>query len=115
MEVVWMKIDQEHYEEMTMVVPHDSLVGDDASQLGEALALALSENPRDVAVDVSRVSQIDSRGLEVLADTTEQLIRSGRALKLVAADETLREILELTELASLFEYSDSVELVPEGI
>ncbi|MCP4379493.1 MAG: STAS domain-containing protein [bacterium] len=110
-----MKIDQKHYQEMTVIVPHDSLVGDDASQLGEALSLALSENPHDVAVDVSRVSQIDSKGLEVLVDTTEQLIRSGRALKLISADETLREILELTELASLFEYSDSPELTPEGI
>jgi len=110
-----MKIDQEHYEDMTMIIPQDSLVGDDALQLGEALATVLAENPQDLTIDVSKVAQIDSKGLEVLADATEQLIRSGRALKLVAADETLREILELTELASLFEYSDSVEYSPESI
>ena len=110
-----MKIDQEHYEDMTMVIPQDSLVGDDAQQLGEVLASVLGENPQDLMIDVSKVAQIDSKGLEVLVDATEQLIRSGRALKLVAADETLREILELTELASLFEYSDSVEYSPESI
>jgi len=110
-----MKIDQEHYEDMTMLVLHDSLVGDDAAQLGEVLAGVLAENPQDLVIDVSKVAQIDSKGLEVLVDATEQLIRSGRALKLTAADEILREILELTELASLFEYSDSVEFTPEAI
>ena len=110
-----MKIDQEHYEDMTMLVLHDSLVGDDAMQLGEVLVTVLAENPQDLVIDVSKVTQIDSKGLEVLVDATEQLIRGGRALKLAAADETFREILELTELASLFEYSDGVEFAPEGI
>ena len=110
-----MKIDREQYEDMTMIIPQDSLVGDDALQLGGILTTVLDENPQDVMVDVSKVTQIDSKGLEVLADATEQLIRSGRALKLVAADETLREILELTELASLFEYSDSVDHATESI
>ena len=110
-----MKIDQEHYEDMTMIIPQDSLIGDDAQQLGEVLTTVLGESPQDLMIDVSKVTQIDSKGLEVLVDATEQLIRSGRALKLVAADETLREILELTELASLFEYSDSVEYSPESI
>ncbi|MBC8373349.1 MAG: STAS domain-containing protein [Phycisphaerae bacterium] len=110
-----MKIDQEHYEDMTMLIPNDSLVGDDAVQFGEVLAGVMAENPEDLVIDVSKVTQIDSKGLEVLVDATEQLIRSGRALKLAGADETLREILELTELASLFEYSDSVEYTPEAI
>ena len=110
-----MKIDQEQYEDMTMIIPQDSLVGDDALQLGGILTTVLDANPQDVIIDVSKVTQIDSKGLEVLADATEQLIRSGRALKLVDADETLREILELTELASLFEYSDSVDDTIESI
>ena len=110
-----MKIDQEHYENMTMILPQDSLVGDDALQLGGVLTTVLTENPQDVMIDVSKVTQIDSKGLEVLVAATEQLIRSGRALKLVGADETLREILELTELASLFEYSDIADYTIESI
>jgi anti-sigma B factor antagonist len=110
-----MKIDQEDYDGATMVIPRDSLLGDDATQLGVVLTTVLSENPQDVIVDVSDVKQIDSRGLEVLVDATENLIRSGRVLKLVAADETLREILELTELASLFEYADSMDYSIENI
>jgi anti-anti-sigma factor len=110
-----MNIEQEHYEDMTMIIPQDSLQGDDAAQFGAVLATVMSENPQDVIVDVSKVTQIDSKGLEVLVDATEQLIRSGRVLKLVAADETLREILELTELASLFEYADSVEYNIESV
>ena len=110
-----MRIDQEQYEDMTIIIPHDSLVGDDATQLGAVLNTVLSDSPQDLLVDVSKIKQIDSRGLEVLADTTEQLIRGGRALKLAGADENLREILELTELASLFEYADSAEHSIESI
>jgi len=110
-----MKIDEEHYEDMTMIIPQDSLIGDDALQLGEAFATVLAENPRDVMLDVSKVRQIDSKGLEVLVVATEQLIRSGRVLKLTAADETFREVLELTELASLFEYADAIDYTTESI
>ena len=110
-----MQIDQENYDNATMLIPNDSLVGEDAAQLEVVLTTVLSENPQDVIVDVSDVKQIDSRGLEVLVDATEHLIRSGRALKVVGADETLREILELTELASLFEYADSADYSIENI
>jgi anti-anti-sigma factor len=110
-----MKIDQEYYEDMTLIAPQDSLVGDDAAQLGGVLTTVLSENPQDVVIDASKITQIDSKGLEVLVDATEQLIRGGRVLKLVGADEMFREILELTELASLFEYADSVDLTTESI
>jgi len=108
-----MKIDQEYYDEGTVLKPQASLVGDDAVQFGDALAVVLAQNPEAVMVDVSNVVMVDSRGLEVLADATEQLIRSGKALKLIGADETLREILELTELASLFEYAEKLADVVE--
>jgi anti-anti-sigma factor len=111
----WMKIDQEYYEDMTLITPQDSLVGDDAVQLGGVLTTVLTENPQDVVINVSKVTQVDSKGLEILVDATEQLIRGGRVLKLVGADETFREILELTELASLFEYADSVDRTTERI
>ena len=110
-----MKIDQEYYEDMTLITPQDSLVGDDAVQLGGVLTTVLTENPQDVVINVSKVTQVDSKGLEILVDATEQLIRGGRVLKLVGADETFREILELTELASLFEYADSVDRTTESI
>lgn len=110
-----MKIDQERYGDMTMIIPQDSLVGDDAVQLGGVLTTILSENSQDVIIDVSKIKRVDSRGLEVLVDATEQFIRSGRTLKLANADEILREILELTEVASLFEYCDTVEPAAESI
>ncbi|MBT3200748.1 MAG: STAS domain-containing protein [Phycisphaerales bacterium] len=110
-----MNIDQEYHDGVTVVIPHESLVGEDAEQFGQALTTVLAEDPRDVIVDATNIAQIDSKGLEMLVDATEQLIRSGRVLKLTAADQTLREILELTEIASLFEYADSVDFADEGI
>ena len=110
-----MNIEQEHHEDMILITPHDSLVGEDSKHLEEVLTTVLAEGPQDVIVDASKVGRIDSKGLQVLVDATEQLIRSGRALKLAGADETLREILELTEVASLFEYCDSVDRTSEII
>jgi len=104
-----MKIDQEQYDDVTLITPQGAIIGDDAEQLAAVLATVLEGNPQNVMLDMSNVPQIDSTGLETLAVATEQLIRTGRVLNLAVVDETISEILTLTGLASLFEYSDSVE------
>ena len=55
-------------------------------------------------VDISAVPFVDSRGLEVLVELTEELGQSGNALKLCGCNETIREVLQLTDLSSLFEH-----------
>ena len=49
-----------------------------------------------------------SLGLETLVDVTEQLSSSGQSLKLCAANKTLREVLNLAGVGSLFEHFDDV-------
>ena len=39
---------------------------------------------------------------------TEQLAQSGNALKLCGVNETVREVLDLTDLTSLFEYFEDI-------
>ncbi len=92
---------------MTVLRPQGPIAAGDAGQLAEQLAQVLSEG-HETVIDLSKVAFVDSRGLEVLVDATEQLIRSDRVLKLAEANEVLREVLELTELASLFEFFDHV-------
>lgn len=73
-------------------------------QTAEMAAAALGR----IVIDASAMPYVDSRGLEVLADLSEELGQSGQALKLCAVNETIREVLELTELASLFEHYEDV-------
>jgi anti-anti-sigma regulatory factor len=40
----------------------------------------------------------------VLVELTEELGKSGQALRLCSANKTVREVLELTELTPLFEH-----------
>ena len=46
---------------------------------------------------------VDSRGLETLVEVTEEMSDRGQVLKLCGANKTVREVLELTELAALFD------------
>ena len=82
-------------------------MGADADQLRVQLTQA-AEDGSGVVLDVSAASFVDSRGLEVLVDAGEQLIRGGGTLKLARASPTLLEVLELCELASMFERFDDV-------
>jgi anti-sigma B factor antagonist len=109
-----MKIDEERRGSMTVVRPQGALVGADADSLHAHLARAAESNSCGIVLDASTVAFVDSRGLEVLADATENLIRNGRTLKLAGANPTLREVLELTELAPMFEQFDDVDAAVEA-
>jgi len=103
-----LKVLEQQQEGVKVIRPQGPLIGTDADQFQECLTKAIEEASGRIVLDVSTVPFVDSRGLEVLVDATEQLIRGGGALKLCGADATLREVLELTEVAPLFEqYEDT--------
>jgi anti-anti-sigma factor len=55
-------------------------------------------------VDMSAVPYLDSKGLEAHVEVTEEMSRSGQALRLCSSNKTVREVLELTDLSSLFDH-----------
>jgi anti-sigma B factor antagonist len=57
-----------------------------------------------VVIDASAIHFVDSQGLESLADIADELLRSGKGLKLCAANETLQQVIELTGLSPWFEH-----------
>lgn len=103
-----MNITEQREGEVAIIKPQGLLTGSDADTLKSRLAAVL-DDPGRVVLDASEIAFADSRGLEVLVEATERLIRSGQALKLAGVNETLREALELTELATLFEQYEDVE------
>jgi anti-anti-sigma factor len=89
---------------VTVLAPKGPLCGPDAEQFGVLTRQVSERSLGRIVVDAAGVPYVDSRGLEILLDITEQLADSGKALKLSAACETLREVMELTGIASQFEY-----------
>jgi anti-anti-sigma factor len=103
-----MEIQEQAQGAVTVLRPTGPLTEADADQFkGRAVDL-VAKNLGRVVVDASAIAFLDSRGIEVLADITDELSQSGRALKLCGANPTLRQVLELTGWSDAFEYFDDV-------
>ena len=104
-----MEINEQRQGAVTVLKPQGPLVAQDADQFKETLAAVLATSlGRFVVVDASEIPFVDSRGLEVLKEATEHLSDSGQALRLCGANETLREVFDLTDLSKLFEHYQDV-------
>ena len=89
---------------VTIVRPEGALLEADAEQVKSQLLETAGESLGRVVLDMEAIPFVDSRGLEVLVEVTEEMSESGQALKLCAMNKTVREVMELTELAPLFEH-----------
>jgi len=88
--------------------PRGPLADQEAREFGTQLTDASREQFGRVVVDASAVSFVDSVGLETLVDVTDRMAGGGQALKLCGVNPTLREVLELTGVATQFElYEDA--------
>ena len=103
-----MEIHEQRQGAVTVLKPAGPLAADDADQFKTRLDDVLRQSLGRAVVDASTVPFVDSRGLEVLLEATERLADSGQALKLCGTNETVREVLELTELSDLFEHYEDV-------
>ena len=99
-----MKVQEQRQGAVTVLKPCGPLAGADADEFKSRLIETQRETLGRVVLDASAIPLVDSRGLEVLLDVTEEMAHSGKTLKLCAVTETVRQVLELTGLASLFEY-----------
>ena len=99
-----MKIEVQKYGAVALVQPGGPLTGGDAQQCKSTTKEAIKESLGRVVLDMAGVSYVDSEGLEALLEISERLEESGRTLKLCGVNETVRQVLELTDLAPRFEY-----------
>ena len=103
-----MEIQEQQQGAVTVVKPMGPLVAAEVEAVKARITDVLSRSMGRLVVDASAIAFVDSPGLEMLVDVTEQQLESGRALKLCAVNETLREVLELTGWSDSFEYFDDV-------
>ncbi|MCH8218318.1 MAG: STAS domain-containing protein [Planctomycetes bacterium] len=88
---------------VTLVRPEGPLTSAEAETLKSTMLELIEENLGRVVLDASEIAYVDSRGLETLVEVTQELAPGGKALKLCAVNETLQQVLDLTDLASQFE------------
>ena len=103
-----MNIQQERQGAVTVLKLKGPLTSNDAPEFKSLLLEAQRESLGRLVLDASAIPLVDSKGLEALVEVTEAMEQSGKALKLCAANETLREVLELTGLAGMFEHFEDV-------
>ena len=84
------------------------LIQEDAEQFLSRLNQVMSKSLGRFVVDAAGIPFVDSQGLEALVDAAEELSKGGRSLKLSGVNETLREVLDLTDLASMFDIYEDV-------
>lgn len=99
-----MQLKEQRHGAVTVLSPQGPLCMTDAETFETKALEAVDRTMGRVVVDMGASLYVDSRGLEALLAVTEQLSQSGRVLKLCGAVETVREILELTELSQMFEH-----------
>jgi anti-sigma B factor antagonist len=101
-------IKEQKYGAVLVVRPEGPLKGDDAEAFKNRMTRALGESLGRCVVDASAIKFIDSKGLEALVEVNETVSQTGCLLKLCGANDTVREVLDLTQLASLFEQYDDL-------
>jgi anti-anti-sigma factor len=84
--------------------PEGTFKGPDAEELQVRITQLLASDMGRCVVDASAIQFVDSKALEALVDASEAVDQVGRSLKLCGVQATVREVLELTDLAAQFEY-----------
>ena len=99
-----MKITDQRQGAVTVLKPEGPLVEADVASFKQRLMETLNSSLGRFVVDMSAVPFVDSKGLEALVDVTEEMGKSGQVLRLCAANKTVREVLDLTDLSSQFDH-----------
>jgi anti-anti-sigma factor len=98
-----MQIIEQKQGAVTVLRPMGPLTHAEADQFKARLLKVGQTSLGRFVVDASAVPFIDSRGLEVLIEAHNALAESGQSLKVCGVNETLRDVLDLTEVGPLLE------------
>ena len=99
-----MKFTEQRQGAVLVLKPDGALVDNECKPFKQRVGSAISGSLGRFVLDLSAVPFVDSLGLEVLVELTEELGKSGQSLRVCAANKTIREVLDLTELTNLFEH-----------
>jgi len=98
-----MRIESKKQGNLDIIRLHGLLAGADTETFEANIRKRIDDGAKEIVLDMSGVIFVDSRGLEAMLDLAELQIRNGRTLKLAGVSGMLQEVLDLTELAAMFE------------
>jgi anti-sigma B factor antagonist len=101
-----MRIDEQQHGAVKIIKPQGALIEADTPAIKARLIESLSANHGRFVLDLSAAPFIDSKGLEMLLEISEQMAGFGQTLRLCSASKTIREVLDITDLAGLFDQFD---------
>jgi anti-anti-sigma factor len=99
-----MRIHEQRQGAVVVLKPEGALVEEHAAVFKQRVQQAIGSSLGRFVVDMSGVPFVDSKGLEVLVEMTEEMGKTGQALRLCASNKTVREVMELTDLTSAFDH-----------
>ena len=103
-----MKVATEQCGGVAVMKPEGPITWADAEEFKTEMFESIGENLGRIILDASLVTYVDSKGLGVLVELTQELAQSGKTLKICHANETVRQVIELTGLRPLFEHFEDV-------
>ncbi len=83
------------------------VLGEESNALRENVKKLLAENKKDIVLNMSNVTYIDSAGLGTLVAAHHSARSQGAALKLSNLGTKFQEVLQVTRLLTVFEVFDS--------
>jgi len=102
-----LKMESRQTDGVTVVACQGRIVfGDEASELREQLKKLLGST-RSIVLNLSGISYIDSGGLGMLVGVYSSARASGADIKLTGLGPRLRDVLQITKLATVFEVYDT--------
>lgn len=99
-----MEIHEHRQGAVTIVSPIGPLVETDAPVFRARIEAVAERSLGRLVLDLGSVAYVDSVGLECLMKTAESTGRAGECLKVCRVNDTIREVLDLTDLSPLFEF-----------
>ncbi len=103
-----MKIQEQRQGAVTVIRPEGPLIESDAAAFRAHVEEVRRSSMGRFVVDLGGTPFVDSRGLEAMVEITEAMADVGQALRICALNDTLREVLDVTDLISHFEHYDDV-------
>lgn len=104
-----MKISAQEHDGYAILTVSGEFTADDVETFNRTHTRANPECARHVILDCQHLEFIDSAGLEACLELQSQLGSSGRQIRLVAVDETVKTILDLTRLSLALESYPNLE------
>lgn len=101
-----MKISEQQQGAVVVLKPEGPLVEGSIEEFKQRVLKTLAGSMGRFVVDMSSVPFVDSLALEGMMDVSDELSKGGQVLRICAANKTVREVLELTDLASHFDHFD---------